>query len=143
MRFSEITMQKLHEVGAPLIAANCEETGIGAAERIDWELYHQMYDAGVCEVHGAWDSTTLVGYAVYICSTNPKDYTQQCANCDVIFIAKSHRPHAITFLNYSERLLAAHGCQVVYHQLPLNMRFGMALERRGYTAVQTVYEKEL
>lgn len=112
----------------------------------DVEGYCKLEDAGVLRCYSARVMGELVGYAVFLVGPNPHYRNSIQARADVIFVHPDYRHGRVglRLIQFADRELAAEGVQVVHHHVKnAHPALGQLLERMGYVATETLYERRL
>lgn len=134
----------------PLMEAHWNECGHDhdkialAPDFPKWTLLERMGCAVGFTARTA-ESKTLVGYAGYLMapSLNYRDHT--FAFADLVFVTPEHRRglNGLNFIAHCVAELKKAGASKVQHVSPIDNDFGKLLERLGFVARETVFEKVL
>lgn len=132
----------------PLLARHWSEIGRNR-ERIalnpDYGRYLALDDAGMLHVVTARVGGTLVGYHLSTVANNMHYRDHVYALNDIFYVTPEHRRGRIgmRLLDHAEKTLKERGVSVAFMHVKLAHDFGAMLERRGYVAVERVFEKVL
>jgi len=143
MNYERITGEILLKDGVSLIRMNCLETKVGNFGSIDWDTYQIMEDHGSLAIFGAFHNYELVGYAIFILSSDLKNQEVMAATNDAIYMSSHVRGYAMNFLDFIANSLASEGMNIIQYSLPAGHGFARSLRRDGFRHVETVYRKEL
>ena len=146
--FQQEMFDEMYNEGGPLIQAHYEEITANPDIPLapDVDRYHELEQAGKLRVFTARDCGTLIGYVIVTVAYGLHYKTSLQATQDVVYLAPEYRGKRIgmRFLDYVDDNLRKEGVQVVYqHSKIAHPALGRMLERIGYTAVETVYQRRL
>lgn len=109
----------------------------------DVDLYGRLEDQGLLRCYTARESIDgLIGYAVFLVSTNPHYRTSLQARCDVVFLIPDQRRGrlGLGLLRYAHAALTADGVQVISHHVKhTHPALGAILARLGFEPLETNY----
>ena len=108
---------------------------------IDRALYESMEDTGCLRVYTARIEERLVGYAVFVVSSDPRRRYWLEAQQNVVHASEVRVTPAL--VRHAEKALSAEGVKVVYHSSPMGCRFARLLEILGYKPIAQVHAKRL
>lgn len=146
--FQRETFDEMYSEGGPLIQAHYEEITANPDIPLvpDVDRYHDLENAGKLRVYTARDNGVLIGYAIVVVAYGLHYMTSLQATQDVVYLDPKYRGKSIgyRFLVYVDEELRREKVQVVYQHSKLSHpELGRVLERIGYTAVETVYQRRL
>lgn len=113
---------------------------------VDVERYVALDEAGHLATIVARQGDRIVGYALFFLQAHPHYRHSVQALQDVVYVDPTVRHAGIgtALIETAERVLAARGCDVVYHHVKtVHPALGTLLERHGYEWVEKVYAKRL
>jgi len=112
---------------------------------MDWETYAKLEDLGLVKIFTARDNGKLVGYLWVILSPNLHSKGTTVASDDGLFVSKEYRGKQVAqdLIRFTEQCLKEDGLKVFCisgtHENPI----GPLMNRMGYTAIETKYQKVL
>lgn len=112
---------------------------------IDMARYQKLEDLGALKIYTARDedSKEIIGYAVFIISTNLHYISSVQAIQDVVYIHPSRRGFGTGFIARCDEELRDLGVQIVYHHVKTKHEWGRALLKLGYHHVENIYSRRL
>lgn len=110
---------------------------------LDENIYLRNQINGNLICFSARQNKKIIGYAMFMVSTNLHCKNSRQAYQDNIYIDPEKRGFGMKFINWCDEELKKLGVQVVYHCVTQKVNFGPALERHGYELIDFVYGKRL
>lgn len=111
----------------------------------DWDTYYKADAGGVLHLVTARDGEKLVGYSVYIVTTNLHYRSLTVADTDIFYLSPSYRKGmcGVRLIKFSEESLKGRGVNKIITKAKLHNQVGSLLEKIGYTPIETVYAKSI
>lgn len=111
----------------------------------DWNTYQALDEKDVLRLYTSrcTDTDALIGYALFIVSTNVHYKSSVQAKQDVIFIDPTRRGFGARFIIWCDNQLKNEGVEFVFHHTKAARDFGPMLERMGYERIDYIYGKRL
>lgn len=107
---------------------------------VDWDMYESASRSGQCRVVTVRDNGKLIGFSIFVISTNQRYKNRIEANSDGIFLEKPYRGQlSKALLNKSDEYLQAIGVHETNYTLS-DDRIGRMLP--GYKSTYKVWSKK-
>ena len=110
----------------------------------NWPLYRTADDTGALHITTARvEDGELVGYAIYLLSSNAHYKQLAVADGDIFWLHPDHRKGmaGVRLLRKAEEFLIARGVHKILNKVKLHKDVGIVFERLGYTPIERVYAK--
>lgn len=132
----------------PLLARHWEEIALHRdliPLAPDWDAYAELEAAGVLRIFTARCAEALVGYFAVFVRPHLHYRHHVYAFNDVLFLAPEHRKGwtAAGLIRFAETCLREDGVTVLVVNTKRHRPFDVLLDRLGYGAAETVYQKVL
>src|SRR3990167_6534386 len=143
----EVLTDAVWEEALPLLQAHWLEVSAHLDILLDpdRELYAASHRAGIIRFYGARSDGRLVGYALFFVRPNPHYRGSVQAAHDVLYVDPAYRGLTwFRFIQWCDDQLRAEGVQLVaHHAKNIHPQLSRVLDRLGYTAVETIWQKRL
>lgn len=109
----------------------------------DWERYRVMDEQGYIHTTTCRDNGKLIGYCVFLISTNLHYQDHKYAINDVLYLDREHRGGTVAFtmLSYAETLLKECGVSVMTMHMKVHVPFEKLMEALEFKQVEKVFGK--
>jgi hypothetical protein len=110
---------------------------------MNWEIYEELGQEGLCYAVLAMDDGEIVGYSAYTLTTDLNRNSIVQAACVAMYIEKKYRGRmAVDFINKCDRILIEKDVKQVLHTYS-DVRIGKLLEKAGYRPKSITWCKSL
>ena len=143
---SESLSPELWDEAAPLLARHYREITQwpDIVLDLDRETYARANYAGALRTCTVRDDGALVGYALFVVTDTPQCRGSRQASEQALYMDPRYRGWiAMRFLAWCDCALRIEGVQLVLRHVKLAHDHGRLLQRLGYVAVETVWERRL
>ena len=142
-RFSDVI-----DEAQPLLVQHWEDVALNqdtVALNPDWDAYAFMDSMDRLHIITARDNGKLVGYVVYLTSLWLHYKDQVIADGDIFWLHPDYRKGmtGVKLLKEAENALRAKGVNFIINKVKLHKDVGKIFDRLGYSAVETVYSKQV
>lgn len=133
-----------------LVREHWREVGVHKREVplvCDWDRYQALEDSGVLKILAARKGDALIGYNSFLVMPGLHYATTIHAHGDAIFVTKRYRKTGagVFLIDRAETALADMArpgyVRIIYHDKAHLEYLGPVLRKRGYGAIETIYDK--
>ena len=132
----------------PLLKEDWDEIEHQKTKRVlnpDWDVYTNLEALGILKIFTARSSGVLVGYVSCFLLPDIHSKGVVSANFEIIFVTKEFRKGSvgIRLLQFAEACVQEDGADFCYATTTNRNSASKLMERLGYTAIETKFEKGL
>lgn len=112
---------------------------------MDWDAYDKLEELGMVKIFTARVKSDLVGYLWVLISPNLHSKGSVLACDDGLFVSDTHRGQSVAkdLISFTEKCLKEDGIKVLHIVGTTEKPIDALVERMGYTAIETKFQKVL
>ena len=112
---------------------------------MDWDSYEKLEEHGLLRIFTARDDGKLVGYIWILITPNLHSKGSVLACDDGLFVAKDYRGKSVAkdLIQFAEMCLKEDGLKVFHIVGTTEKPIDALMQRMGYTAIETKFQKVL
>jgi GNAT superfamily N-acetyltransferase len=142
------SFEEAYQDAAPLLVKHWAEisNNLDIALDVNIDAYIHGETNGLLRIYTARENGVMLGYLAMFVHKGLHYQQSVQATQDVFYVDPDHRGKmlGVRLLNFMEDQLRKEGVQVIHQHVKIkHPALGQLLERRGYTAVETIYQRRL